>query len=306
MRWSGRAATVRVAHRSAVATVLAAFTLTACHAAAGQAAAWVPLDDAPSGPGAHALMASDDAKTVLAAWLNGDAVQVATRPRGGTWGATTILDSGPKVYGPRLASDPAGDATLVWGDLVQVHAATRAPGGDFVPVAAPLSTDGTYPSVAMSTAGDTLAAWTAPNGIEAAERLPGGSFAPLAIPQGGFGGNAPVAAFAPDGSAMVVWNDKLGTQTRLVGSYRGAGQGQSFGAPVTFASVTAAPAGQCNSFGEAAVAFDAQGDATVAWTRYVNKPDCASPLDTTYLEARWRAAGQAGTLTPASPQPIDH
>jgi hypothetical protein len=131
-----------------------------------------PVDlSAPLHDAAYPQLAASPDGTVTAVWTrpdgNGEIVQAATRPPGGSFAAPVDLSSpGRNAYEPQLTASPDGTTTVVWeraGTVERiVQAATRPPGGSF---AAPVDLsarfrDASYPQLAASPNGVVTAVWT--------------------------------------------------------------------------------------------------------------------------------------------------
>lgn len=110
------------------------------------------------------LGAADDGELV-AAWLQGDAMQWTARRPGGSW-----QDPGPLVTGPldasRVAVSPAGEAIAAWLSRGgPIRAAVRPPGAAWDPFStigsSPLGSRGTLSNLAADREGDAIVGWRA-------------------------------------------------------------------------------------------------------------------------------------------------
>jgi hypothetical protein len=168
---------------------------------AGAVPTWRPVNSlfadlsAAGGSAQTPVVAIDAAGNATALWSRYDGtqsvVQAATRPAGGTWGATVDIATGPSVHNPQLAIDPGGTITAVWrrrgaaGSVVQ--AASRPLGGTWTaPV--DLSADPSFdpsqlidvPQVAVAATGVVTATWARfaanTSTVQAATRLTDGTW----------------------------------------------------------------------------------------------------------------------------------
>jgi hypothetical protein len=183
---------------------------------------WVaPVDLTATGQDATipALAVAPDG-TATAAWERTgayDAVQVSTRPPGGTFGAAVdVSTTGQNARGPQVAVAPDGTTTVVWrrytGANTNIQASTRPPGGVFgapVDLSAPGHQD-SQPQVAVGSDGTTSVVWTRATSMTTA--IVQASVRP---PVGGFGAavdlstvalaTGPQVAVAADGTTTAVW-----------------------------------------------------------------------------------------------------
>jgi hypothetical protein len=116
--------------------------------------------------------------TAVAAWIQsngaGNAVQVATRPRGGAFGAPVqVADASQRAFVPRLAASPAGEVLVAW---VNSNVATGFGGGPGIVRVQRLGADGrpvgprlrvtpngvrtTQDAIASDGSGSVVVAWT--------------------------------------------------------------------------------------------------------------------------------------------------
>ena len=234
----------------------------------------------PLTPGANASnpsIAIDAGGDVRAAWEYFDGtnylIQTASRPAGGDFSSPqSITGEGEEAFGPELAVDSSGAATVVWDRFIEketsytVQAASAAPGGSFG-AATDLSSVSTTisgePVIATAPNGLATVAWTQSNGanniIQAATGSAGGSFrAPIALSPSGQEALDPEVAIDPSGASTVVWKGSDGTND-IVEAANGSAVG-SFSAAVDLSA-----AGQDAVFPR--VAMDGGGDATAVWWR---------------------------------------
>jgi hypothetical protein len=218
--------------------------------------------------------APDGAATVVwSTYVNGftDAVQAATRPPGGSFGAPVNLSAvGESASSPQIAIAPDGAATAVWfffkGTASRIQVATRQPGGSF---SAPVNLGATgesepYPQIAVGPNGAATVVWSAYLGgsstlIRSATRPPGGSFTPpVSLSAPGRNAFSPQVAIAADGTATAVWQGFNGTNRLVRAATRPPGG--NFGAAVDL-----------SAFGQNAtspqIEFARDGTSTVVWQR---------------------------------------
>lgn len=101
-------------------------------------------------------------------------VESSTRPAAAGWSAPSTIGTSDEVYGPRIAVDPAGDATLSWwGYVRETHsystwAEQRPAGGSWgqqVMLAEP-GEETYFPAVDMDGTGGATAVWASTQGEE--------------------------------------------------------------------------------------------------------------------------------------------
>jgi PKD domain len=172
---------------------VAIVVLTALLGAAAPAGAqWLPPDDlAAADPpnvdaGAPALAVAPDG-TALVAFVGADRrVAVAIAPPGAPFGAPVpVSPPGQIAFGPAMAVDRAGNATLAWYDVPDksIQTRSRPAGGDWgaTDTLQPAGAAFDGPSLAVAANGAAAIAWgrttTDPAvQVRAAVRLPGGGF----------------------------------------------------------------------------------------------------------------------------------
>jgi hypothetical protein len=172
--------------------------------------------------------------TVVLAWLastgQGNAVQVASRPPGGTFGAPITIAPGPEgAYAPRLVATSAGEILLGWtatgrtsgyassaGALrLQRLSAAGTPIGSIITLTASGS-QAREIAFAHDGTGSVIAAWGRIDGngrrtIQARRIAPGGIVGVVRnlSPRAGAQGAAPVLAAAA-GDAIAAWTSPTG------------------------------------------------------------------------------------------------
>jgi PKD repeat protein len=222
-------------------------------------------------------LAIDAGGKVSAVWEYNDGtdqlIQTATRPPAGTFSAPQSLSAdGEDGFGPDIAMDSAGAATVIWDRFKEkessytVESATSPPGGPFGAAVALSSASPSSlgePVIAITPGGLATAAWTQSDGsnniVQAARGSSGGGFStPLPLSPSGQEALDPEVAVNASGAATVVWKGSDGTND-IVESATGPATG-SF-SPAVGLSV----AGQDAVFPR--VAIDGGGDATVVWWR---------------------------------------
>jgi len=176
---------------------------------------------------------------------------------------------------PQAVVAPDGNVTVVWQERTTAGLVVRgallnpaAPGFDAAVNVSPAAiADDLNPRVAVDAAGTVTVVWERFNGVrtvvEGARRAAGaGTFTPP-VPLSSASGSAkhPVVAVSPQGDATVAWItlDADGSTAEAATWPAGAS------APVDRQTLSD-PADQAS---DAAVAVNAQGDATVAWSRAV-------------------------------------
>lgn len=172
-------------------------------------------------------VALDSAGNAVAAWrrFNGTntIVQAVARPSGGPWGLPQdVSPLGEDGLYPRLKTDAAGNAHLVWqksSGTSQIKGASRSPGGSWE-AAQELSAPGQHalePDVAIEAGGTAVAAWHRFDGAnyfaQAAARPPGGPWRLPAqsLSSSGQDASGLQAALDPAGNALVVWRRSNGS-----------------------------------------------------------------------------------------------
>ena len=270
--------------------------------AAGQSALSPQIATAPDGTATVVWSRSDGTNSII---------QAATRPPGGSFGTAVDLSAaglpaGQGAVAPQIATAPDGTATVVWGRLGFIQAATRPPGGSFgAPV--DLSASGTLPAIrfaAVDTApdGTTTVIWrfnatSDPDIIiQAATRPPGGSFgSPVDLSAAAQDAGDPQITSAPDGTTTAIWYRSDGSNEIIQAATRPPGGG--FGAPVNLS----AP-GQ--DAGSARIAATPDGTATAIWDRSDGtnvRIQSASTAQPSFLLQTERSGTGTGTVTSGPP-----
>lgn len=222
----------------------------------------------------HVAIEPDGTATVVwQRWEDSQtAIQAATRPPGGDFGAPVYLTvpvPGHQFNFPQVAAGPGGVAA-VWlhtsGASSVVQAATRPPGGAFgspVDLSAPDQHSGS-PQVAVGPDGTTTAVWFRPddlayNIIQAATRPPSGSFGPpMNLSAPGQSAVKPQVTTGPDGTTTAIWVRWSGSNNIVQATTRPANG--SFGAAVDIS----APGQNAD---DPQVAIGPDGSATAVWRR---------------------------------------
>jgi hypothetical protein len=232
----------------------------------------------------------------------------ATRSRDGGWGPVREVAAQRWIRDPAAAVDGAGNVTVAWsgdgGGGRQTFVAMAPPGGEFGPPRAISSfyddsSGSVMPFVAVNPRGDTLVAWAVtlppssggagPQEVRAAFRPAGGEFLAeeaLRAPAGSY----PRVyrwdlALDRAGNAILAWS----SAARAFHSYRpSAGR---FAAAKPLPSYTPDPPLGSSTQLEPTVAFDATGDAVVAWVE-------GDPGPRSHLVAvrRERSSGRLGRV----------
>jgi hypothetical protein len=176
-----------------------------------------------------AQVAIDEHGDVVAAWEhdNGgqEVVQAAQLPAGGSWQSTAsqLSEGGQSAYNPELASNPQGDAVVVWeryNGSDQIAQAAQLPAGGSWQTAVNISesgADGSAPHLAIDARGDEVAVWTRWNGstdtAEAAELPAGGTWqTPVALSSGVQESYDPRVGMSSNGEAVAVWTAYNGSE----------------------------------------------------------------------------------------------
>jgi hypothetical protein len=224
-------------------------------------AAWAAdvLGDAANAP----VLAADAAGDAVAAWLRLGTVEVADRPRDGTWSAPAALSDAGGADQVRVAMSAAGDVVVTWRAAGHEQAAIRPAGRPFGAVQQLSPGGASLPQIASDAAGDMVAVWNAPGSpqvLQAAMRHAGSAKFDATVdvvrrPVL----SAPDVAVGPGGRAAVTWvarTVELAESTaagRWGRAQRVSGSGDSVVSP-------------------AAVVEDARGDLTIAWSGSSRSP----------------------------------
>ncbi len=184
--------------------------------------------------------------------------------------AANVSEEGQSAYGPQVAVDAAGEATVVWtrynGSNDVVQAAVK-PAGEPWGQPATLSKAGqeaSEPQVAVDAAGDATVVWRRFNGsnyiVQAAVRPAGAPWGNSAtLSEAGQNASDPHIAVDTAGDAIAVWTRYNGSNGVVQAAVKPAGEPWG-------TTTTVSEAGQEAS--EPQVAVDAAGDASAVWTRY--------------------------------------
>jgi hypothetical protein len=172
----------------------------------------------------------DTAGDATAVWVRTEAtdhiVQVASRPRGGSFSAPgAASESGGNFEDPSIDVAPDGAATILWRlngfSETFLQTVSRPPGGAFEPAVSVNSgkDNPLFGDLATDGAGDTVVAWSGSNGSEqvvrAAVRSPGAAAyaTPVAISLTSPDLFHPRVAMDAEGNATVVWVRDDGAHT---------------------------------------------------------------------------------------------
>jgi hypothetical protein len=213
-------------------------------------------------------------------FASGSTVQAMRLGAGGEPGAVRTL-SGPGAGDPKVAIDSQDRATVVWPRLIGQEEINRRIeavrlGADGTP--GPVKTlikrrDNDSPQVAVDRRGRATVVWAQrfrPRKIQAVRLDAGGS--PGAVKTLSKGSFSPQVAVDPRGRATVVWQRRRLTKRALVSRVQSIriGPDGSRGAVQTLSTRGVSRAG------EAQVAVDRRGRATVVWA-YSQRPDLGTP-----------------------------
>ncbi|MCO5315232.1 MAG: hypothetical protein M9938_03595 [Solirubrobacterales bacterium] len=256
----------------AVLTILLLSVWTPTRAAAIPPGPWVlPASDLSSvQPATYPQIAFGPDGSATAVWLyQGQGIQAATRPPGGSFGTPQDLVAvGFNAQTPQVGIGADGTTVAVWsrsnGSNYVIEAATRPPGGSFGPPES-LSAAGqtaNQPQVAVGPDGTTIVIWGRFNGsnniIQATVRPPGGNFGtPVDLSAVGASADGPQIAILPDGSATAVWGRGMNAAARIQASTRPAGG--------TFGPSTDLSDPGLGAFGPQ-IGVAADGETTVSWS----------------------------------------
>ena len=250
--------------------------------------------------------------TTVAAWSrregSGDVVEAVRRAPGQAFGApTTLSETGNGATAPQVAMDGGGNATVAWeedlpaGERIRV-ARLAAGASGFEPSQTLVSMDdAAAPAVGVGANGTAVVAFQegtfGSRVLKAAIRDGAGSLfgipQTISDPSGNFyatnGTASADVAVAPDGSAVVAWATFITADSRYLVQTNTRAPNGVFAATGRTRSSTAA-----NASGEhPALAMDAQGNATVAWTHI---PDNTGPAA---REVRFSKRPAGGGFAPA-------
>jgi hypothetical protein len=236
-----------------------------------------------------------------AVWSDNSVVKTATRPAGGTWGASVILSAAsfslePEVPVPWVAANAADQAAAIWDsydhnndtDNTTVEAAVRSADGSWgTPIDLGSVGSGVAPRVVIDGQGNATAVWNVNSGTQAsvlaATRPAGGTWStPVQLSATGEFAVQPQVAVDAQGGVTAVWVHDDGANSHIVqAAVRPAGG--PWQSPVDVSAVG-------ESGVDPEVAVDAQGDATVVWDHY----DGAFSASTVYnVQTAVRPAGGA-------------
>jgi hypothetical protein len=254
----------------------------------------------------------DERGNALVVWVRADPegdgdsqVESAFRPRGGSFGAPTVVSSGKDgvaAFGVRVGIDES--ATAVWSELegftaLRAQAAFRPKGGSFgAPVTlSSAGTEGFEPNVAIDEHGNSVAVWTEGDLFNGGTPVVKWAFkprtksfgAPAQLSPAGLGASGARVATDDHNNAVAVWLAGDGEPIVQTAFRR---EGKPFGATQTISQ----PGGD-----EPKVVFDERRNALAVWTQFVG--------DQGQIEAAFRPRyGQFGApevISPAEPGATD-
>jgi PKD repeat protein len=211
--------------------------------------------------------------TVLFSYFDGESnvVESTERPAGGEFSMPTqVSASGEDAGLAEIGVDAAGNAIASWarndGADTIVQAATKAPGGAFVPLGnlSPAGKAAGGPALDVAPSGAAIVAWRLPGPAEtflqASTRPPGGPFsAPENLNSGKDNPLFQEVAVSAEGDAIVVWSGENVIDQIVRAAVRTAGA-SAFGAPVAISQSSP-------GLFHPRPSMDAGGDATVVWER---------------------------------------
>jgi hypothetical protein len=238
-------------------------------------------------------VAVDSSGNAIVIWEQFDGSNWRTMSRrrssGGTFGSTkTLSASGQDASVSRVATEPNGDAIVIWlrydGSVNRVQARTVS-STDVVGATQNISGTTSYasqPQVDVDLDGDATIVWRQSDGandrVLARHRAPAGTLSSTQTLSGsGANANAPAVAVDDNGDAVVVW-DRLGQVQLRARTVSGTLSS------VQYVTSTGTASGQ-------EVAVDSTGNAVIVWHR-----NDGTGVRT---EARRRTSG--GTLQPITP-----
>jgi hypothetical protein len=217
------------------------------------------------------VIAGDGAGGAVVAWgsLAGRGVEATVRDRASAAWDRPVTLSAPAARDVDVAMDPAGDALAVWqrqpvGGAERIEVAARAPGARWGAPTVISTPDrpARQPVVEMDGRGAAIVAWRRDSGgenavIEVAERAPDGRWSrPRALSDPHRRARRPRLAVAPDGAAVVVWEERVADVAAIAAASR---------LPDGSWSAATVISGQVAKAHEPDVAIGASGDATAVW-----------------------------------------
>ncbi|HEY5234885.1 MAG TPA: hypothetical protein VIJ14_01805, partial [Rhabdochlamydiaceae bacterium] len=146
-----------------------------------------------------------------AVWIQGSSL-FASSFNGSTW--TTPVQIDTTAFGPSLAVDPNGNATVVWIDTatIQIKSATLLFGMSWsTPTVVETFSSGFLgvTSVGVDASGNVVALWSSDSGIQSATKLFNQSWSAVTtFPNSGTSESTfPVIAVDPQGNAVALWQN---------------------------------------------------------------------------------------------------
>lgn len=234
-------------------------------------------------------IAVDAAGDATAVWKNQQVIESAYRPAGGSWQAPAPI-SATESFTPEAAVNAEGDATAVWmhfdGSDYVVQSAYRPAGGSWgapALVSAP-GEEGGNPHIALDGSGNAMVVWRGEGeggeAVRAAYKAAGGGWQdPVDVSIPGEEAQFPHVALDADGDALVLWGGstgELGAHAIVQAAYRPAGGSWEAPTEISEDGGNAYPSD---------VAFDADGNAAVVWTR--------SDVAHSSVQAAYKPAGES-------------
>ena len=238
--------------------------------------AGVDLLESADGDAAAPRVAYDGSGNAFAVWSQDDGMRSniwASRYSGGVWGAPVLLESGSGGANvPQITADAAGNAIAVWAQTggsfnsIWSNRYTAGQGWGTAQLVEVADGEALAPDIAIDADGNALVVWrqTLSNGPSYsiwANRYTasvGWGTATILSSSGAGSADLPQAAFAPDGSALAVWQslDTGSTQNIWAARYT-AGVGWAAAAVIATdtGAIRAAPQ----------VTFSANGTAMSVW-----------------------------------------
>lgn len=198
------------------------------------------------------------------------------RPAGGEWQQMVeIAAGGPYTYAPQtqsMAMNDAGDAVVAWtysgpnGQSDQGTVAIERPAGGVWSRVARIDAERLeHPKLGIAENGDALVTWRAATAVYSSSYIRGRGWFPTVVAakheprEFNDEGPAEAMAVAPNGNAVVIWNERR----LLKAAVKPAGS-SAWSAPIEVTD-------RYRDFGR--LAFDVDGHATALWTAYQSDGD---------------------------------
>lgn len=250
--------------------------------------AWVGVETAPGGSGVDSVIRSSSRDV---SW--------------GAWSAAHKL-SGAAVGTPKVVSDPAGNATVIWTQNGNVRVSHRPAGGSWTSAPGTDLGAGTEPQLAAASDGTRTAVWVAPDGSGSAIRTrtsadrgtTWGTADDLAESDSAFALKYPQVSSDAQGGMTAIWGRIDGSQLTAEVARRPAGGTWNHGPDLGVGTLSTYPIG----------AIDRKGHVTLAWTGPAALPGASSILDAVAPELRnpvVPTTGVVGQPVTVSVEPFD-